>query len=929
MNVKYAWKKLINMRKLLFIGSFWLMLSFFISPGKAAAITGQMTSTIPNNGSAQPWLVVTRPGSNGMDANDQTVSAFVPASSPTFSMTIENACDTSVVDAGATAANDTYFAFFDVTNLTAGANATPGTPAAVAPGTPLWYVQCGSGSNLDITATVGPSAPTVSVNGVNYRQVNIQASITDPTSAFYYVNRFRYTANSGVFLGYAISNNPTIPRDYTGIAYDPGPNNWGWSTKIAFAQECGAGGQSAAVKFWDTDYTSGVAASPYWQDPAHPMQYNLHAYNRASGADQGIVASGNLTGGNNVADQMASITFWADNFYVIEITNINYVNSIQVAVPFSQFKANDLCGGGGGGGARCTIDSVTDQFGGTIQPGERIVFNVTTANAGGMVLGVNGSNFAPQGNYGNYFVGPGEYIRTPIPANGPQLVSLYALNDDSGTSYPNSFTAPGVGTYTFNWGLKTVSPSAWVTSCDGSFTVALLPPPPPPPPPPPVINPVVECTAPGNVTFDQNEVGAPGTLSTSINNKTPAGGPNPVTISTATYTAAPAGMDLSGGPPNTPFSLPTGQGNITQPAKFTAAGDYTLTLVFTYSALLADGTTYNSAPVTCGGVGSAQVIVSFKPYLKSYGADVLSGGSFTPTTGTCPGASAGSGNIYAFAKSAGANYSGASGQFGVLALLDIKEFYSASQRTAFNVPPKGTTFANTDGTKPYGGFFGSSGVCITDYYNKTQDSTIAAGTFSGALAANLGKKQYKNLPVAALSTINTLNVPLGTQAAVYVNGDVFITGTGITFSAGAATRKDMPNFALIVLGNIYISPTVTRLDGLYVAQPSAIPGTGKIYTCAQGLGLLYSAAAIGPGCNTQLSVNGALIAQQVKFYRTRGSLKDAGVREVPAFDTGAGTNAAEVINFTPEMYLAPTALKDPDNVFVGRYDAVYSLPPVY
>ncbi len=138
---------------------------------------------------------------------------------------------------------------------------------------------------------------------------------------------------------------------------------------------------------------------------------------------------------------------------------------------------------------------------------------------------------------------------------------------------------------------------------------------------------------------------------------------------------------------------------------------------------------------------------------------------------------------------------------------------------------------------------------------------------------------------------------------------------------------------------------------MYIAQPTQVepdidtddtgpdtngPDTisdGNIYTCTNGMSFI-SPGSLYASCQTQLVVNGSLIAQQVRFLRTFGTLDNALPGEAPAdFGTGAGGSAAEVINYTPEMYLGPTPLKQPfdgpANSTVDDYDSIISMPPVY
>lgn len=202
-----------------------------------------------------------------------------------------------------------------------------------------------------------------------------------------------------------------------------------------------------------------------------------------------------------------------------------------------------------------------------------------------------------------------------------------------------------------------------------------------------------------------------------------------------------------------------------------------------------------------------------------------------------------------------------------------------------------------------------------------------------------GRSQYQ---IPGDLTLDATTIPVGSQVAVYVDGDVYIRGN-IEFGTGSYTSiEDLPNLAIIARGNIYVDSAVTRIDGLYVAQPLAGGGRGIIYTCAYrtgttGHGFGTSAADnrdIYASCQNQLVVNGSLVARRIKFQRVYESLRNATFGETPDFQTGAGTNGAEVINYTPQMWLAPSPLRDPSypegegGTSADPYDDIRALPPI-
>jgi hypothetical protein len=352
-----------------------------------------------------------------------------------------------------------------------------------------------------------------------------------------------------------------------------------------------------------------------------------------------------------------------------------------------------------------------------------------------------------------------------------------------------------------------------------------------------------------------------------------------------------------------------------------------------------------SMPSLPGFTGcSGAIRVGTKPYLKAFGGDIWSGGSF----GSCT-ALPGRGGVYGFAKTDGAGqYVGGSAQFTVTALLNVNEFFTASNRSSNSGntrTPKGLTFANSGAGVPsstYGGGFGTA-TCVTDYFNNTRDTTLGSGVFpAGLIPADLGRRQY--VMPGNLNINSNRTIPLGTQVAVFVDGDVYINGN-ITYASPADSYERMPYFVIVARGNIYIDNNVSRIDGLLIAQPDnpAAPTNGIIYTCAQGLNQPYgvhssNALDIYINCQTQLSINGGLIADQIKFLRFRSTLRNALYGEAPNFGNGSGTQAAEVINYTPEMYLAPSPLRTPSEIPGAEapgpsssdvYNAIKSLAPIY
>ncbi|MDB5183060.1 MAG: exported protein of unknown function [Candidatus Saccharibacteria bacterium] len=466
--------------------------------------------------------------------------------------------------------------------------------------------------------------------------------------------------------------------------------------------------------------------------------------------------------------------------------------------------------------------------------------------------------------------------------------------------------------------------------------------------------PVVNCNLIGPSV---SEAGTPFTVqfngidnSNSLQPKVTSGNYSYTIQGIASYgTSYAGGLDPRGSP---------GKVLVTNTYTAPAAGAYPFT-----GSITAVGDGIPAGPVACGGLSSVKI--STFPYFKTYGEDVVTGNGFDTTSAapTCP---ATPGNIYAYAQKdtpAGvfsSNYKGAGAQNGAMTRGSILGFFTAANRTAVNTPPKSLTFANTApvSTDEFGGNYGAGTPCITDYFSDPALSPVNGGTrdpgltsvngkekpWTGVLAGGSGKYRYL---ATANTNITGISVPVGQQLAIYVDGDLTISGD-ITFASGASLPTDLPNLAVIVRGNIFITPNVKRIDGLYVAQPKVgqEASKGRVYTCALPFAQV-AAVNLATTCGTgsqPLAINGSLVAQQVKLLRAVNSLKDSTYSnvlpagEIPNFADGsstaggANTKAAEVINYTPEMYLAPSALKDPGLACINtncNYDSIFSLPPVY
>lgn len=454
----------------------WL---FVTGAPKAGALQGDSTGVLPHD--PQAWLIVTRPGTNGMDARSMAGYAYVPTSAgSTFSLRIQSACDSGSEDEDPNG----YNTVFSIHNNDASSIALSSGTATILSAPHGFsavdhWVLCDAGSDVTVNVTLAGSAPTTTLNNVTYRIVRIAATVSSANNP-YYANRFRFiSSTAGVLFGFEdqASSPGNNNNGYTGIAYDNTGSNWGWDTTVNFAEACNApaSGTSRQVWFWDTDHIEAASSSsPYWQNANQRMTYEVRAYNRANDAFVGIAAQGNLSRGNNQTDQTASFTTYPDQKYQIWINNINYVNSIQVALPLPQINANNRCEMPPAtcavtGGAISVLPGalfslpvrVTNPGPGTIPAGNQ--------NTAGLHFGITTNATTNWNNSSDPIDPPPDKQSTFLPSdNGVSGVTYYAFNHTDGFNYKRFYLTSALGPGNRNVTLRATAPAT-----AGSHTVAV------------------------------------------------------------------------------------------------------------------------------------------------------------------------------------------------------------------------------------------------------------------------------------------------------------------------------------------------------------------------------------------------------------------------------------------------------------------------
>ncbi len=308
--------------------------------------------------------------------------------------------------------------------------------------------------------------------------------------------------------------------------------------------------------------------------------------------------------------------------------------------------------------------------------------------------------------------------------------------------------------------------------------------------------------------------------------------------------------------------------------------------------------------------------------LQVKNGDIATGGGFANASNQCTGTSA-DGYISPKSKSndyAGGvrtfsdGFTGAGSDFGTYALGYING--DSGQKSGFyssgNNQGAGSTalnFANNfsgdlgglmagDKTYPTPN---TSAYCAHDYFDTTRNSpTLPDPGDTFTLNSLTPNQQYYH---HGLVIINGSNIAAGNSLTLYVDGNVVINGD-ISYSNYAFNMNNRTNnapyLAIVAKGDIYVLPHVSAVAGLYVAQPRNDGSGGLFVTCSNG-GTVPDAAQItekcaGSGANSNLIVNGSVVAQHVYATRMVGTLSSSGP-------------SAETFNFLPSMLLGQPNFK--------------------
>lgn len=322
-----------------------------------------------------------------------------------------------------------------------------------------------------------------------------------------------------------------------------------------------------------------------------------------------------------------------------------------------------------------------------------------------------------------------------------------------------------------------------------------------------------------------------------------------------------------------------------------------------------------------------RVVIAAKPYFKVWSNDTQVGGNFAGANGQCSPAIV-TGQEDATVIGYGGDgitdiFRGSSTEFGLSTLGEIRNFFSASQRsprnanqTTWPTPPHGLTFANAqiDGISSpdprdpnkvvnYGGFSGQAS-CATNWLGLVSDETPQ--TMNNSININTVSGTVRN------TATGTVRISGGTVTQPTA---IFLTEADNVIIEGNIGVDADSTLYIITDGNIKVQSDV---GAIY----AALITTKTLETCTQDNGAAWAQADLYANCNRQLNIRGAVIANQIKLRRTFGT-RHSSVQNEPAIPNAA----AEQIIFDTALYTIRPGFETPPSQ-KSEIDFMTSLPPI-
>lgn len=533
-----------------------------------------------------------------------------------------------------------------------------------------------------------------------------------------------------------------------------------------------------------------------------------------------------------------------------------------------------------------------------VPAGQAFSSRVNVTNTGGSAVGITSIGYSvtaisptimPSSTGINR---PNLYTSGTIPTSPPR--TFYS---NGGTSTTDNVRIDGRGNFRVTWNIRT---TAGGIDCVLDFEVTLLPP---------------SCAVQDRFDLD---VGIPFTPEVTITN------PNALSFNLSapvSYTmTGPSGFTASGaGTPNSGPVAPGGPGRLIR-----STTQQSLPVSGTYSITWTINTSIGPAEGECGSAQAAYRAAS-KPYVRFYGKNVIAGGGYSASN-VCTPAGSPSARAFGFFDGAASHqtYKGSASELAVFARGAIEWVLPGSQivdgsRTILHE----LGFANSNdpyATGTFGGDFETT-ICAQPFPDAAELSTFGAIVGGDSIDRD-GRFRIGTPAIPQNVTLSGGSIADGNRFTLHVDGDVTITGN-IWYANNnwGTNRNAIPLFRVYATGNIFIDSSVSRLEGLYNAG-------NAIYTCTNGSNSYSIADPAGQAsyyaaCSaSSLVVNGSFIAQDIYLQRVRNTIANSTVGE-----RAGSSSAAEVFQFSPELYLALMSEEENDPERETTFDSIFSLPP--
>ncbi len=173
-----------------------------------------------------------------------------------------------------------------------------------------------------------------------------------------------------------------------------------------------------------------------------------------------------------------------------------------------------------------------------------------------------------------------------------------------------------------------------------------------------------------------------------------------------------------------------------------------------------------------------------------------------------------------------------------------------------------------------GGWNGSSSELIDNFKARYEGSATSGWDYSKV------SSDGKITAFRAASGVNLGGITLnnGQSVVVFIDGDVTITDNIISDLGNATSAMNIPQMVIVASGNINVKNNVTQIDAWLLTQKD-------LKTCD-----IVKDSVNQNSCGNSLKINGPIVANNIKSWRTSGSGSDY-------------SQPAEIYNLRSDAYL--------------------------